>query len=391
MHKIKRDMAKYCQKLKEDYPVVLITGPRQSGKTTFAREYYKHLPYVNLEELQMREIACEDPKGLISKYPKGAIFDEIQKAPNLTSYLQAFVDEESFKAQFVLTGSQNFSVMNTLSQSLAGRATLLHLLPFSLFELSHYTNIQDLEELLYRGFYPRISHRSLNPTSAYGDYLLTYLERDIRQLELIKKLSHFQRFVKLLAGRVGQVINYNSLSNDVGVSVSTVQEWLTLLEASYIMFRLPPFFENIGKRLIKQPKLYFYDVGLVSYLLGIEKKQHLESHPLKGNLFENLIISELVKQRFNSGKNFNFYFYRDSNQVEIDLLIPNVDKYDLLEIKSAQTWSSHFKKSFSCFSKASGKTGSRFIIYTGPDELSVDSIKIIPYFQLKQGSLFLNN
>ncbi|MCZ0932203.1 MAG: ATP-binding protein, partial [Oligoflexia bacterium] len=258
-------MAKYCQKLKEPYPVVLITGPRQSGKTTFSREYYKQLPYVNLEELQIREMAHQDPKGLIAKYPKGAIFDEIQKAPALTSYLQGFVDEESFKGQFILTGSQNFSVMNTLSQSLAGRATLLHLLPFSLFELSHYTNIEDLEELLYRGFYPRISHRNLNPTNAYGDYLSTYLERDIRQLELIKKLSHFQRFVKLSAGRIGQIINYNSLSNDVGVSVSTIQEWLTLLEASYIIFHLPPFFENIGKRLIKQPKLYFYDVGLVSY------------------------------------------------------------------------------------------------------------------------------
>ena len=387
-HKIKRDMAKYCQKLKEPYPVALITGPRQSGKTTFSREQYKHLPYVNLEELQTREMAIHDPKGFITKYPKGAIFDEIQKAPELTSYLQSFVDEENFSGQFVLTGSQNFSVMNTLSQSLAGRATLLHLLPFSLSEISHYTDITDLEELLYRGFYPRISHQDLNPTSAYGDYLLTYLERDIRQLELIKKLSHFQRFVKLAAGRIGQIINYNSLSNDTGVSVSTIQEWLTLLEASYIIFRLPPFFENIGKRLIKQPKLYFYDVGLASYLLGIEKKQHLETHPLKGNLFENFIISEIVKQRFNSGKNFHFYFYRDSNQAEIDLLIPNVDKYDLFEIKSSQTWSSHFKKPFSHFIKACNKAGASSVIYTGSKELSFDFVKVTSYTQLKQRNMF---
>lgn len=380
-------MATYCQKLKEPYPVVLITGPRQSGKTTFSKKYYKHLPYVNLEDFQTREAANHDPKGLLSKYPKGAILDEIQKAPLLTSYLQGIVDEENFKGQFVLTGSQNFSVMNTLSQSLAGRATLLHLLPFSFSEISHYTNIKDMEELLYRGFYPRISHRNLNPTNAYGDYISTYLERDIRQLELIKKLSHFQKFIKLTAGRIGQVINYNSLSNDVGVSVSTIQEWLTLLEASYIIFRLPPFFENISKRLIKQPKLYFYDVGLVSYLLGIEKKQQLKTHPLKGNLFENLIISEIVKQRFNAGKGFNFYFYRDSNQVEIDLLIPNVNKYDLFEIKSAETWSSHFKKPFSQFSKACNKMRSASVIYAGSESLSFDFLKVIPYNNLKKRNI----
>ena len=389
MHKIKRDMSKDCKKLKEYHPVVLITGPRQSGKTTFARDQYKHLPYINLEELQNREMAKQDPKALLKKYPNGAIFDEIQKAPDLTSYLQTVVDKDNFKGQFILTGSQNFSVMNTLSQSLAGRSALLHLLPFNLFELSHYTDIEDLEEILYRGFYPRISHRNLNPTNAYADYISTYLERDIRQLELIKKLSHFQRFVKLLAGRTGQIINYNSLSNDVGISVSTIQDWLTLLEAGYIIFRLPPFFENIGKRLIKQPKFYFYDVGLASYLLGIEKKQHLESHPLKGMLFENFIISEIVKQRFNCGKSFNFYFYRDSNQTEIDLLISNVDKYDLIEIKSAQTWSSHFKKAFSRFSKACNKINSSSIIYAGSKEIFFDPIKLISYTKLKEKNMFL--
>ena len=385
MHKkITRDMAKYCRKLKESHPVVLITGPRQSGKTTFSRDYYKSLPYVNLEDLQNREAANNDPKGFIAKYPNGAVFDEIQKVPDLTSYLQGFVDEENFKGQFILTGSQNFSVINTLSQSLAGRAALLHLLPFSLSEISYYTDTKDLDELLYRGFYPRVSHRNLNPTNAYGDYVSTYLERDIRQLELVKKLNHFQRFIKLAAGRVGQIINYNSFSNDLGVSVSTIQEWLTLLEASYIIFRLPPFFENIGKRLIKRPKLYFYDVGLVSYLLGIEKKQHLENHPLRGYLFENFIISEFVKQRFNSGKDFNFYFYLDSNQTEIDLLVPSIDKYDLFEIKSSQTWSAHFKKPFSHFSKACDKMKSASVIYGGSEELSFGFVRAIPYSHLKK-------
>jgi len=389
MHKIKRDMAKQCQKLKEPYPVILITGPRQSGKTTFAREHYRKLPYVNFEDLQNRAMAKDDPIALLNKYPKGAIFDEIQKAPDLTSYLQTIVDKDDFKGQFVLTGSQNFSVINTLSQSLAGRSALLHLLPFTLSELSHYTDIKDLEEVLYRGFYPRISHRALNPTYAYSDYITTYLERDIRQLELIKKLSHFQRFVKLLAGRTGQIINYSSLSNDIGISVSTIQDWLTLLEASYIIFRLPPFFENIGKRLIKQPKFYFYDVGLVSYLLGIEKKEHLANHPLRGILFENLIVAELVKQRFNAGKSFNFYFYRDSNQTEIDLLISNVDKYDLIEIKSAQTWSSHFKKAFIHFLKACKKVNSSSLIYAGSQEMSFDPIQLIPYTALKKKNRFL--
>lgn len=382
MHKIKRTIGIYCKKLGQSHPVILITGPRQSGKTTFSRKNYKHLPYINLEDLQVREIAIQDPKALIAKYPKGCIFDEIQRAPELTSYIQGVVDEDSFKGQFILTGSQNFTVMNTLSQSLAGRVAIVHLLPFSLSEASHYMDVGDLNELLYRGFYPRISHRNLNPTQAHSDYVSTYLERDLRQLELVKKLSAFQQFLKLSAGRVGQVINYSSFSNDIGVSVSTVKEWFTLLEASYITFRLPPFFENFGKRLIKQPKLYFYDVGLVSYLIGIEKKDQLEAHPLRGRLFENFVISEIVKQRFNSGRKFDFYFYRDSNQVEIDLLIPNVDKYDLFEIKSAQTYSSYFKKPFIKFKKSCPKVKSTTIVYAGSEKYSLEDTQLIPYKEL---------
>lgn len=383
MHKIDRDLAHFCQQTSQSYPVVLILGPRQSGKTTFSKQCFTELSYINLEDLQTRDIAINDPKGLLARYPHGAIFDEIQRVPDLTSFIQGIVDEDSFRGQFVLTGSQNFSVMNTVSQSLAGRAALLHLLPFSLGEMTHYVDIKDLNELLYRGFYPRISHRNLNPTQAYSDYVATYLERDIRQLELIKDFSFFQRFLMLVAGRIGQTISYSALSNEVGKSVATIQHWMTLLEANYIVFQLPPFYENIGKRLIKQSKLYFYDVGLVSYLLRIENKRQIENHPLRGNLFENFVIAEIVKQRFNAGKKFNFYFYRDSNQVEIDLLIPKIDKYDLIEIKSSKTYNSHFKKAFFHFKKACNKMNSATIVYAGNEEHSFQDVHLQPYNNLK--------
>ena len=383
MLKIQREMAKYCRTLGQSCPVILITGPRQSGKTTFARDHYSFLPYINLEDLQTRQAALHDPKALLGKYPQGAIFDEIQRAPDITSYIQGIVDEDTFKGLFVLTGSQNFSVMNTLSQSLAGRAAIVQLLPFSLSEISHYTSIEDPDELLYRGFYPRISHRSLNPTNTYGDYVSTYIERDIRRLERLKNWDGFQRFLRMTAGRAGQLINYSGLSNDVGVSVSTIQEWLALLSAAYIVFRLPPFFENTGKRLLKQPKLYFYDVGLASYLIGITEKAQLKSHPLRGHLFENFVIVELLKQHFNSGKRTPFYFYRDSSRTEIDLLIPCADKYDLFEIKSSETLSSAFVKPFTRFQKAFGKMKSGAVIYAGAEQYSMKKIQMIPYTKLK--------
>lgn len=319
-------------------------------------------------------------KDFWHKCHKEQILDEIQRVPELTSYIQVIVDQDEFRGLFVLTGSQNFSIRNTLSQSLAGRILILTLLPFTFDEISHYVDIKNLEQILFQGFYPRISHRSLGPTKAYADYVSTYLERDLRQLELVKNIDLFQKFLRLLAGRVGQILNLESLANDVGVTQPTIREWITLLEASYIIYRLPPFFENIGKRLIKSPKIYFYDVGLVSYLIGIENPSQLKTHPLRGVLFENMIISEVLKTRYNQAKENNLMFYRDSNGVEVDLLIPKANTYDIFEIKSSQTIASNFFKGLISFEKSTNKKSKAHIIFAGEFSRLQNEIQISPYF-----------
>ena len=382
MHKIDREINETLISYIGKYPVISITGPRQSGKSTLCKAFFNKLEYVNLEDIETREFALNDPKGFMKRYPQGAIFDEIQRAPDLTSYIQVRVDEDDFQGLFVLTGSQNFSIKNTLSQSLAGRVALFTLMPFSLNESSNFTDIKNLENIMYTGFYPRIHHRGLNPTKAYSDYISTYVERDLRQIELVKDIHLFQKFIKLCAGRTAQILNLDSLANDVGISHATAREWITLLEASYIIFRLPPFFENIGKRLIKSPKIYFYDVGLVSYLLGIENPEQLKTHPLRGSLFETMVISEVLKQKFNRGEENNLLFYRDSNQVEVDLLIPNVHLYNAIEIKSAQTISKDFFKGLKSFEK-SKKAATKCIIYAGDEERVQNSVEIFPYWDFK--------
>lgn len=383
MSKIKREINELVEELSTQYPVLSITGPRQSGKTTLCKALFKSMKYVNLEDLDEREFAQNDPKGFLAQFPEGAILDEIQRAPDLTSYIQGIVDQEKFKGLFILTGSQNFSILNTLSQSLAGRVALITLLPFSFSEISHYCEIKDLNDLIYRGFYPRIPDKNQNPSLAYSSYVSTFVERDIRQLELIKNIDLFQKFLKLLAGRIGQVINLESLGNDTGISGPTVREWISLLEASYIVYKLPPFYENIGKRLIKSPKIYFYDVGLASYLIGIDSPEQINTHPLRGFLFENLVISEILKQRFNQGKKNDLLFYRDHNNVEVDLLIPRVNNYDAYEIKSAQTISKSFFSGLKKFEKSSSKLADAYVIYSGTNQRVQEGIKILPYFDLK--------
>ncbi|HGG59360.1 MAG TPA: ATP-binding protein [Gammaproteobacteria bacterium] len=263
------------------YPVITITGPRQSGKTTLARNTFAGKPYANLENPVTRQFAHEDPLAFLGQYPQGAVIDEIQRVPDLLSYIQVVVDEKRENSLFVLTGSQQFELMRGISQSLAGRTALLKLLPFSIAELTGHFS-PGIDEMLFKGFYPRVYDQDIAPDQAYGDYFETYVERDLRQLVNIKNLGLFQRFVKLCAGRCGQLLNLNSLANDTGISRSTAREWMTVLEASYIVFLLPPFHANIGKRLIKSPKLYFYDVGLASWLLGIEEQRQIATHPLRG-------------------------------------------------------------------------------------------------------------
>lgn len=330
--------------LRGQYQVITITGPRQSGKTTLCRMVFGDLPYANLEAPDVRMRAQEDPRAFLAEFAHGAVIDEFQRAPDLASYIQAIVDEPGFNGLFVLTGSQNLSVRNSVSQSLAGRTALVTLLPFSLGELGRIRPGLSTDEVLFYGLYPRIHDRDLEPTRALSDYVGTYVERDLRQLSTVHNLTLFQKFMGLCAGRIGQLVNLESLGNDTGVSQSTAREWLSLLEASYITFRLPPFFANIGKRLVKTPKLYFYDVGLAAHLLGITDLSQVPRHPLRGMLFENLAVTEVMKYFLNHGPRRDLWFYRDSNGNEVDLLVPAGTATIPVEIKSATTISDDFFK-----------------------------------------------
>jgi predicted AAA+ superfamily ATPase len=351
---IKRNIEPVLVDLAQRYPVVTITGPRQSGKTTLCRNTFSTLKYANLEAPDVRRFATEDPRGFLAAYSGGVILDEIQRAPELLSYIQDIIDTENEPGRFILTGSQQFEVMNTISQSLAGRTALLKLLPLSLSELKWTHPTGNIDHLLLTGFFPRIHDQGLNPTQALGDYLETYVERDLRQLATVKDLSLFERFLKLCAGRVGQVLNLQSLGNDAGVSHTTTRAWLTLLEASYIVLLLQPWHANLSKRLIKSPKIYFHDVGLAAFLLGLENEIQVGRDPLRGNLFENLVVVEALKYRYNRGKRSNLFFYRESNGNEVDLLAESGRSLCAMEIKAGATVNPDYFQGLRHFAKAVG-------------------------------------
>ena len=334
---VPRDIAPVLKDLFQRYPFVTVTGPRQSGKTTLCRETFPHLTYINLEAPDEREFAERDPRGLLNRIGSGAILDEIQRVPDFLSYLQVWADERRENSLCILTGSEQFKLSDAINQSLAGRVAPLRLLPFSLAERRRAKPEESIDELLYRGFYPRILHQDLEPRQAYAAYFETYVERDLRQLAEIRNLSSFRRFVRLCAGRVGQLANLSSLGADAGVTHPTAREWLTLLEASYIAFTLPPYFANIRKRLVKSPKIYFYDVGLASYLLGIEHPEQIATHPLRGALFENMVVVEALKFGFNRGVSPSLSFFRDSQGLECDLLMETGHGTAAIEIKSGAT------------------------------------------------------
>ena len=334
---ISRDATTVLRGLFEQYPVVTLTGPRQAGKTTLCRQTFAELPNVNLEAVDIREFATEDPRGFLARFPDGAVLDEVQRAPDLLSYIQVIVDERQHNGLFVLTGSRQLLIDERVSQSLAGRTGLMTLLPLTISEVHEFDVTPATDELIYTGFYPRIYDHGIEPTRALGDYFATYVERDVRQLSEIRDLSLFRRFVKLCAGRCGQLLNYQNLANDAGISHATAREWISILEASYIVFLLPPHHANIRKRLTKSPKLYFHDVGLASYLLGIDKATQVSTHPLRGALFENLVIAEALKQRFNAGRQSNLEFYRDSSGLEVDAIASRGEGLVGIEIKAGAT------------------------------------------------------
>ncbi|MCP4702589.1 MAG: ATP-binding protein [Gammaproteobacteria bacterium] len=362
---IKRDIFNELIQSAHDYPVVTVIGPRQAGKTTLVKQAFPDYAYCNLEHPELRSLALHDPNALFSKFSGNCIFDEIQRVPELLSYIQVRVDEEPKKGRYILTGSHQLALHQSVSQSLAGRTALLKLLPLSLRELRRYSVKQNRYEYIYKGFLPGIYKDSLNPTKAYRNYYETYIERDVRQLIHLKELAVFEKFLKLLAGRSGQVLNLSSLGNDVGVSGNTLKNWLSVLEASFIIFKLEPYYENFGKRVIKSPKIYFTDTGLLTYLLGIENPAQLERDPLIGNIFENLVITEALKTRFNQGLDHHLFYFRTAKGEELDLIFKQGCELVPVEIKSSMTFHQNFAKGITYFKRLTKSKAPAYIVFTG--------------------------
>lgn len=380
---IKRHIERKLLKFVKQYPVVMLTGPRQSGKTTLCKMAFPDKPYVSLESPENREYALTDPKGFLAEYPEGVIIDEAQHAPDLFSYIQGIVDEKKKRGMFILTGSQNFQLLDKINQSLAGRTAILKLLPFSISEIKSIINKMGINEVLLHGFYPRIYDEKLEPRHALSFYLETYVERDVRSLLNVKNLSSFQKFVKLCAGRVGQLLNLSSLGNEAGISHTTAREWLSLLEAGYIVFLLPPHFKNYNKRVTKSPKLYFCDVGLAAYLLGIESPKQMQRDPLRGNLFENLVVIEFLKKQYGESSRAGLSFFRDSNGNEVDLIIPSGRSLWAIEIKSGQTIASDFFKGLNYFSMVTQEESlKKIVVYGGTQSQKRSFARVVPWNRL---------
>ncbi len=335
---IPRDLTPRLREAAQASPSITLTGPRQSGKTTLARAVFAEHRYVSLEAPDVRAFAAEDPRGFLAQFPDGAIIDEVQRVPELPAYLQGIIDADPRPGRWILTGSQNLALAASVNQSLAGRTAVHHLLPLSRREVVRFgQHPQALEEAMLAGGYPRIFDEALDPSEWLRSYVATYIERDLRSFSQVGDLVTFQRFVELCAGRTGQLINHSTLASDCGVSQPTAKAWLSILEASFIAFRLPPFHRNLGKRLIKAPKLHFYDTGLVCWLIGIRTPLELRSHPLRGPIFETWVVSEIVKHRLNRGESRGLSFYRNRDGAEVDLVIERPSRLTLVEAKSSQT------------------------------------------------------
>ena len=375
---IHRDATSEIKKLARQFKAVAIIGPRQSGKTTLAKYAFPEKPYVSLENPDTRQFAIEDPRGFLHQFPNGAILDEAQRVPHLFSYLQQILDEHNESGLFIITGSNNFLLQENISQSLAGRIAYLNLLPFSLNELAE-TGNWSLNELLFKGAYPPIYDQAVETNSWYNNYIRTYIERDVRQLKNIKDLYTFERFIKLCAGRIGQLLNMSNLAIETGVDHKTISSWLGILESSFVIYRLQPHHKNFNKRIVKMPKLYFYDTGLASALLGIQNPEQLDTNPYRGVLFENFVIAELIKKSFNKAQPHRIYFWRDNTGHEIDVIIESANSLFPIEIKSGKTITSAYFSGLSFWNRISQQEGGT-VIYGGDSyQKRSNGIEVLPW------------
>lgn len=383
MEYIERQISETVKEASTCFPVICITGPRQSGKSTLIKNTFPDYVRFSMEDLNVREYALNDPIAFLGQTDKGMILDEIQRTPELMSYIQGIVDENP-ERKFILSGSSNFILLKTISQSLAGRAGLFELLPMTYQEASESYSGLTLDELIFNGLYPAIVAGKNKAKFLYPSYVKTYLDKDVRDLIQVKDQTMFNTFLKLCAGRIGSIFNASELANDIGVSSKTISSWLSVLEASYIIFRLQPYYENTGKRLTKSPKIYFCDTGLACYLLDIESPKQLSRDKMRGPLFENFIVTEALKSRFNQGKEGNIYFYRDSNNNEIDLITSRHGVLDGIEIKSGMTYNTSFETVLRKMDLlVKGPIGTRTVVYTGEMENTAGEIKLVNYRNLR--------
>jgi len=379
---ITRALSQKILELTQKFPIVAITGPRQSGKTTLSKMIKPDYKYINLENLSDREFALTDPIGFLETYKNGVIIDEIQNVPSLFSYLQVVTDERNINGEYIITGSQNFLMMEQIAQSLAGRVAIFSLLPLSYNELKNSIYApKTWESYAVSGCYPRKIIQDIEASDYYENYLKTYVERDVRLLKNIMNLDLFQKFIQLIAARVGQLFNQSSLGNELGLDNKTINSWFSLLETSYIAYRLQPYHTNFNKRIVKTPKIYFYDTGLLSYLLGIRNENDLETHFAKGLLFENLVLSELQKNAINSASKSKFFFWRDHSQNEVDIIMETGLKLDAIEIKSGKTIHQNFFKGLDYF-KTLNESTNLYLIYGGTERQKRSKYKVHSLFDL---------
>lgn len=383
---IPRNAHQTALRLARGFPILAITGPRQAGKTTLARTLFADRAYVSLEDPEQREFADRDPRGFLARFDEGAIIDEAQHCPELFSYLQGLVDARQRMGDFILTGSQHFGLLSRITQSLAGRVGLIQLLPLAMSELADSRLLPTrLDELLWRGGYPPLYDRPLAPNDWFPNYVATYLERDVRQLLAVRDLGLFQRFLKLCAARSGQLLNLSALANDCGISHVTAREWLTVLEASYVVMLLQPYHRNFGKRLVKTPKLYFLDTGLAAWLLGVKDTDTLNTHAQRGALFETLVVTEFIKQRFNDGQPAALYFWRDNTGHEVDLLFEVGDRLQAVEIKSGATFVSDWRRALDKWQSFAGEAAlPPWLVYGGDESYSREGLRVFSWQDLPE-------